>query len=94
MIPGFSSFEWCMNEFSPPIFYREISGIRSWTQSVVIRCPVPNFDSKPFLVPNYNTPAKFKQNRIFRRKQVFKAFSSGNEQRSPQQFCRACQDLP
>jgi hypothetical protein len=71
MISGFSSFERCINEFSPPIFYRDISGIRSSTQSVVIRGPVPNFDSKLFLVPNYDTHTKFKQNPIFRRKQVF-----------------------
>ena len=71
MIPGFSSFEWCMNKFSSSLTYREISGIRSSTPTVVIRCSVPNFVSKPFLVPNYDTHTKFKQNPIFQRKQVF-----------------------
>ena len=83
MIPGFSSFEWYINEFSSLMFDREISGLRSWTPSVDIRSLVPNFD----------THTKFKQNPIFEIKQVFYAFPSGNEQRSPEQFCRACQDL-
>ena len=83
MIPGFSSFEWYINEFSSLMFGREISGLRSWTPSVDIRSLVPNFD----------THTKFKQNPIFEIKQVFYAFPSGNEQRSPEQFCRACQDL-
>jgi hypothetical protein len=74
MISGFSSFEWRINEFSPRIFYRDISGIRSSTQSVVNRSPVPNFVNKPFLVPNYDTHTKFKQNPIFRRKQAFRLF--------------------
>ncbi len=93
MIPGFSSFEWYINEFSSLMFGREISGLRSWTPSVDIRSLVPNFDSKPFFVPNFDTHTKFKQNPIFEIKQVFYAFPSGNEQRSPEQFCRVCQDL-
>ena len=65
MIPGFSSLEWYINEFSSLMFDREISGLRSWTPSVVIRSTFPNFDSKPFFVPNFDTYTKFKQNTIF-----------------------------
>ena len=93
MIPGFSSFEQYINGFSSPMFDREISGLRSWTTSVVIRSTFPNFDSKPFFVPNFDTYTKFKRNPIFEIKQVFYAFSSENEQRSLERFCRACQDL-
>ncbi len=93
MIPGFSSFESYINEFSSLMFDRDISGLRSWTPSVVIRSLVPNFVSKPFFVPNFDTYRKFKQSPIFEIKQVFYAFSSENEQRSLEQFCRACQDL-
>ena len=65
MIPRLSSFEWYINEFSSLMFDTEISGLRSWTLSVVIRSTVPNFDSKPFFVPNIDTYSKFKQNTIF-----------------------------
>ena len=40
MISGLSSFEWCIKEFFPTTLYREISGVRSSAQSVVIRCSV------------------------------------------------------
>ncbi len=77
MIPGFSSFEWYINEFSSPTFDREISALRSWTLSVVIRSTFPNFESKPFFVPNFDTYTKFKRNPIFKIKQVFLRFLIG-----------------
>jgi len=71
MISGLSSFEWYINEFSSSMSDREMSGLRSWAPSVVIRSTVPNFHSKQFFVPNYDTHTKFKQNPIFEIKQVF-----------------------
>jgi hypothetical protein len=65
IIPGFCSFKWYINDLFSWMFYGEITGLRWWTPSVVIRSTFSNFDSNPLFDPNIDTYTKLKRNAIF-----------------------------
>jgi hypothetical protein len=74
IILGISSFKWYDHGLSTSYCGGDISGLRSRTLSVVIKCGFLNYDGKPNFFPNNDVLRKFKQKCIFFRKTFFSHF--------------------
>jgi hypothetical protein len=79
IILGVSSFKWYDHGLSTSYYGGDISGLRSRTPSVVIKCSFLNYDGKPNFFPNNDILRKFKQKCIFFGKTFFLHFLIGKQ---------------